>query len=175
MRVGDKGGANGANTKQKRARILGYCSLNSVPDIVIAFVASSIFAMGWVGFFGILIGLQVLYLLLWIKRIAWAWLIFWISARRKMTESLENFLYQQRFPRPPEYVGGIDDYFDKIAKDNGVSPLMRVKAATELGSLGGIGISGNALMLMQLRIAYEAALEKYELRFPPREPEDHED
>jgi hypothetical protein len=85
-----------------------------------------------------------------------------------------NFLYQNRFPRPPEYVNGIDDYFSKIANDNKIAPPMRVKAATELGSLAGLSISGNGLYLMQLRIAYKAALEKYELRFPPRQSEEQE-
>jgi hypothetical protein len=147
-------------------------ALNSIPDVAVAWVASDYFAIGPFGFLAVLFGLQLLYFFIWMKRIAWAWLIFWLSARRKMTDHLENFLYQQRFPRPPEYISGIDDYFAKVANDNKIAPPLRVKAATELGSLAGLAISGNALYLMQLRIAYETALEKYELRFPPRPPEE---
>jgi len=89
-------------------------------------------------------------LLLWLKRIAWGWFLYWISSRRKMTAHLENFLYQQRFPQPPHFVTGIDDYLAKIANDNRVSPPMRVKAATKLGLLAGIKTSGNMLYAMQL-------------------------
>jgi len=147
-------------------------AINSIPDVVIAWIASDYFAIGPVGFLGVFFGLQLLYFALWIKRLSWAWLVFWLLNRRKSIEHIENFLYQNRFPRPPEYINGIDDYLSKIANDGKTAPPMRVKAASELGSLAGISLSGNGIFLMQLRIAYEAALSKYELRFPPRQPEE---
>jgi hypothetical protein len=61
-------------------------AINSIPDVAIAWIASDYLAIGAVGFLGVLFGIQLLYFVIWIKRIAWAWLIFWISARRKSIE-----------------------------------------------------------------------------------------
>ena len=44
-----------------------------------------------------------------------------------------------------------------------------MKAAIELGTLAGVRMSGNALYAMQLVMAFEAALELYARRFPPRQ------
>ena len=158
-------------SKQERS-MWASAALNSVPDIAIAWIASDYFGIGPIGFVAAFFGLQILYTLLWLKRIAWSWLLYWIAERKKMTEHLENFLYQQRFPQPPDFVTGIDDYLAKIANDNRGSPPLRVKAATELGVLAGIRAGGNLLYTMQLSMAYEGALEKYSLRFPPREYDD---
>src|SRR2546429_6055591 len=87
-------------SKQERS-MWANAAINSIPDIAIAWIASDYFEIGPIGFVAVFFGLQCLYLLLWLKRIAWAWLLYWISGRRKMTAHLENFLYQQRFPQPP--------------------------------------------------------------------------
>lgn len=100
---------------------LGPCA-KKTRATAIAWIASHYFGIGPIGFVAFF-ALQCLYLLLWLKRIAWAWLLFCVSGRRKMIAHLEDFLYQQRFPRPPDFITGIDDYFAKIANDNKASPL----------------------------------------------------
>jgi hypothetical protein len=91
-----------------------------------------------------------------------------------MTPLLEDYLYKQRFPRPPDFIGGIDDYFAGVADDSKVHPQIRAKAAVELGTLAGIKAAGNYLMFMQLTMCYERALQNYERRFAPREPADEQ-
>jgi hypothetical protein len=69
--------------------------------------------------FVVLIGLQCLYLALWVKVFVWGWLVFWISGRRKMSAQMENFLVQNRFPRPPKFV---DDTRPIAAVNNRTNP-----------------------------------------------------
>jgi hypothetical protein len=155
--------------KKKQERGFWFAAtLNSVPDVLIAAAAAAYFAIGIGGFFAIYFSFQALYLALWLKRIAWAWFLYAVWSKRKMVDGLEEALYQKRFPRPPEYVADIDEYMSQIADDVRAPPELRVKAAVELGTLAGVRMSGNALYAMQLGMAFEAALELYARRFPPR-------
>jgi hypothetical protein len=71
----------------------------------------------------------------------------------------------------------IDEYFAQIADDNRAPPALRVKAAIERGTLAGVRMSDNALYAMQIGTAFEAALQLYAGRFPPRQepPQDYAD
>jgi hypothetical protein len=158
--------------KQQERSFWGAILINSIPDVAIAWLASAFFNGGLGGFLIVYFGLQALYLALWLKRIAWGWLLFWLSGRSKMTAHIESYLTQQRFPCPPEFIGDVDDYLSGVADDSKVHPQVRVKAATELGVIAGIRAAGNLLYAMQLSIAFESALQSYSRRFPPREPRD---
>jgi hypothetical protein len=163
--------------KQQERGLIAATLINCIPDVAIAWIASNYFsggkdvAIGAVFFF---LGLQAVYFAVWLRRIVWSWLLFWMSSRRKITAHLEDFLHKQRFPCPPEIIGGVDDYLAGIADNSKVSPQVRVKAAPELGVLAGIRAAGNWLYAMQLGIAYESALQNYERRFAPREPSDEQ-
>ncbi|MET4031191.1 hypothetical protein ABIB94_004262 [Bradyrhizobium sp. JR7.2] len=163
--------------KQQERGFIGALLINCIPDVVIAWAASSFFngdrdvAANAVLIF---LALQVIYFAVWLRRIVWGWLLYWVSNRRKMTEHLEDFLHKQRFPCPPEVIGGVDDYLAGVADNSKVSAQVRLKAATELGVLAGIRAAGNGLYAMQLAMAYERALQSYERRFAPREPNDEQ-
>jgi hypothetical protein len=51
--------------------ILGFA-----PDVLISGVAAHVTESGLIGFFAVLVGLQVLYFLVWVKKVIWAWLLF---------------------------------------------------------------------------------------------------
>jgi hypothetical protein len=155
-------------SKQKRGMIASGL-LGLIPDILVSSAVSYFFDFGVPGVFGIIIGLQFVYFAIWLKNMAWGWLVFWVSGRRKMASHLEDYLYKNRFPQPPEFVGGIDDYFSQVANDQTVNCALRVKAAVELGTLAGIKTAGRILFGLQLHLAYEDALEAYSRRFPPRD------
>ena len=153
-------------SKQERSFIANSLR-NLIPDILVAWAGAYLFNLGGPGFLGILIGLQCLYLVLWLKTFIWMWLLFWLSGRKKLASHLEDFLYKNRFPQPPEFVGGIDDYLAQVADDQKVQCAVRVKAAIELGTMAGIKTAGRYSMGMQLHLAFEDALEQYSRRFPP--------
>jgi hypothetical protein len=85
-----------------------------------------------------------------------------------MAAGFEEYLYQNRFTRPLEFVAGIDDYFLQVANNDRLDCALRVKAAVELGSLNGLKASGRFFHGTQVHLAFEDALERYASRFPPR-------
>jgi hypothetical protein len=102
--------------------------------------------------------------------------MFWISGRRKMSAHMEGFLAQNRFPRPPKYVDGIQDYLSQVANDKKEMGPIRVAAAVEVGTLNGVKLAGRYSLGLQLQLAFEDALERYSKRFPPiPEPEQDAD
>ena len=115
-------------------------------------------------------GLQYVYFLIWAKNSLWMWLMYWVSGRRKITDHIEDYLVKNRFPVPPEYVGGIDDYLDQVASGKQYDCSTRVKAAIELGTLKAFGSVGRIQLGLQLHLAYEDALQRYAKRFPPPPP-----
>ena len=110
-------------------------ALSAVPDVLIAWAAMRLMDGGVEVFFGTLIALQAVYLALWIKRSAWSWLLFWLTNRSMMSGHIEEVLAQQRFPRPPDFISGPDEYYSGIVDDESVKNSIRLKAAQELGTL----------------------------------------
>jgi len=155
-------------SKQERG-VLANGLRNFIPDILLAWAGAYLFDIGFLGFIGILIALQCIYFVIWLKTFLWGWFLFWFSGRKKMANHLEDYVYKNRFPQPPEFVGDIDDYFSEVANDQRVQCALRVKAAIELGTMAGIKTAGRISMGMQLHFAYEDALEEYSRRFPPRD------
>jgi len=88
-------------SKQERSFIANSLR-NLVPDILIAWAGAFYFDVGVLGFFGIIVGLQCLYFLIWLKTFLWIWLLFWVSGRKKMAHLIEDSapLHTACFPTP---------------------------------------------------------------------------
>jgi hypothetical protein len=119
------------------------------------------------GFIGVIVGLLCLYILIWVKNSLWMWLMYWVSSRRKMSAHVEDYLVQNSFPAPPQYVSDIDDYLGQIANGEQYDCPTRVKAAIEAGTLAGVRLAGRIQFGLQLKFAFEDALMRYARRFPP--------
>jgi hypothetical protein len=80
-------------SKQERGLIANSLR-NFIPDVLVGWAGAYLFNLGFPGFLGILVGLQCLYLALWLKTFIWIWLLFWLSGRKKLANHLEDFLYK---------------------------------------------------------------------------------
>jgi hypothetical protein len=160
--------------KQVERKIWMNGLLALIPDAIIAWIAAAYTDSGIFGFVLTLIGLQCVYFLIWAKNSLWMWLVYWVSGRQRLTAHLEDYLVKNRFPPPPEFVGGIDDYLEQVANGQYDCPT-RVKAAIELGTLKGFGGAGRIQLGLQTHLAYEDALQRYARRFPPPPPGDDDD
>jgi hypothetical protein len=143
--------------------------LSAVPDLLVSWAAMKIVDGGAEVFFITLIGLQVVYLALWIKRTTWSWLLFWITNRSMMSNHIEEVLTQQRFPKPPDFISGPDAYYQDIVENESEETSLRLKAANELGTLAGISGAGQHQLAIQLRMATEDAIQRYAKRAPKRD------
>jgi hypothetical protein len=169
------GGKYGRHSKQGKSQNRDQCGAGVHSRHSSCMDRDGVDRHGWTGFFVVLIGLQCVYLILWIKVFAWSWLIFWISGRRKMSAHMESFLMENRFPRPPKYVDGIQDYLSRVANDKTEVGPTRVAAAVEVGTFNGVKLAGKYSLALQLQLAFEDALEKYAKQFPPPQEPDEDD
>jgi hypothetical protein len=140
-----------------------------IPDAIIAWIAATYTESGIFGFILTLIGLWCVYLLIWAKNSLWAWLMYWVSGRRQMTDRMEDYLVKNRFPPPPEFVT-MNEYLDQIANSEKYDWQTRVKAAIEVGTFNGLTLAGRVQFSLQLHLASADALQRYAKRFPPPPP-----
>jgi len=154
-------------SKQKRNLISGSV-LSIVPDTLIALVAASWTDSRLLGFVVTLVGLQVLYLLIWVKNAIWGWLLFWMRGRKQMTAHLLDYLRSNSYPEPDEYQDDAESYFQSIASNEQLSVDLRMKASAELGSFNALRLAGRMGFLLQTFLACEDAIQQYKASFPPR-------
>ncbi len=149
--------------------------LGLTPDLLVAWAISYFTSSGWVGFFFALVGLQCLYLAIWTKNSLWSWFFFWISGRRKMATVIEDFLVENRFPAPPQYLNDADDYLNQVVNNEQFDCKLRIKAALELGTINGFRTGGRMQLGLQLFFAFEDALTRYARRVGYRKEEGDEE
>ena len=143
-------------------------ALAFIPDLLVAWAVMKYLDGGAETFFFTLIALQAVYFALWIKRSVSSWLLFWLTNRSFMSSHVEDFLVQEDFPRPPDYMSGPDEYFSGIADDEAQDCGIRIKAARELATIVGVTIAQQHQLAIQLRMATEDAIQRYAKR--PRPP-----
>lgn len=144
-------------------------ALSVIPDLLIAWAVMKYFDSGWEAFLGTLVGLQVVYFALWIKRTIWSWTLFTLTNRAFMSGHVEDVLARDGYPKPPDFISGPDDYYREIVDNENEDPQIRIKASFELGTLAGITVAGQHQLAIQLRMAMEDALQRYAKR-PPAVP-----
>jgi hypothetical protein len=136
--------------------------LNSIPDVLIAGVAAIITGTGWIGFFIVLIGLQCVYFLIWLKKTLWSWVVFRLYERHKRAERLEDYLVRERFPPPPEYVNGMNWYLSDIRDSKANDFDLRLKADNLMNLREPVGLQEG----LQAHYVLEDAFQRYARRFP---------
>lgn len=136
-------------------------TLNLIPDLVIAFIISKSLSAGFLGFILIFFSIQLLYLLIWIKQSIWNWLIFFISWRKKLKNSILDSLNENNFPNPGTHENSIDSYLNSVVENKEVPIETRLKAATQLGALNSFIGQGNIQNYIRISMACEDAVEQY--------------
>lgn len=135
--------------------------LGLIPDTLIAIGLTAIFDGGVLGFLGIIVGIQLLYLTIWLKDTAWSWIVFASLGRKQLSALLHDHLAARKFPEPSDYQRSIEGYFGDIASDADEQVDVRLAAAAELGALSYPASQGRLQESIRTSIAYEDALTAY--------------
>lgn len=134
-----------------------------VPDVFIGIAVSYFTSSGLVGVFATVVGLQILYVAIWIKNTAWGWVIFRISSdREELGLAMLDFLNTNRFPEPDEYFRDVRTYFQSVINNPELPAEQRVRAAVELTAAQSMAKFGGGLRLQK---AWNEAIEKYRFNF----------
>jgi hypothetical protein len=144
-------------SRTKRAYFMGML-LGLVPDAVLACLLAAFFDGGVAGFVLAFLGLQLAYLILWVKASVWAWLLFSIGGRKRTAGALFDVLAKQGFPEPDEYHHSADSYFMAIADNNDAPIPLRLAAMSNATTFFLLGQEGRFQDSLRLSMAYEDAL-----------------
>lgn len=136
--------------------------LTFAPDVAIAFVFGIFSNKGFIGtFIFALLCLFVLNFMIWAKNAIWSWIIFIWMRREDMRQRILDFLIENKFPEPEDYVESVEAYFVSIADNASLSTNLRMAAASEVGSLNYAKETGKIHEYMRLCSMMEDALAAY--------------
>lgn len=138
--------------------------LNSVPDLLIAGAITIALDGGLLWFLGVLLGLQLVYLTLWLKHTIWCWFLYVARDKRRITRFLVDFLATNRFPVPDAQVRSAETYLDEVAGNETIDVRTRLLAAAELGAMRYLQSSLRFQEYFRLSMMYDEAIEKYSRR-----------
>ena len=142
-----------------------FAVLGLVPDVALGLLVAGISDSGVLGVLFTVVGLQILYALIWIKNSVWRWIVFRFVGRKQIAAHFLSYLVDNKFPEPAEYERSVQGYLNSVA-DNEASPIdVRLKAAAMIGMIGARPLIGGMQHAMQLSMAQEDALLQFrELR-----------
>lgn len=139
--------------------------LGMTPDILIAVAVAVYNDKGIAAFFLVLIGLQVIYFLIWIKNTIWSWVFYKFRGRKLISDFVLDYLKTNRYPEPDDYLKSPEEYFSSVAQSDSIPIELRLKAAAELGSLNYPIANREIQNSMRLSMAFEDAIENYKKTF----------
>jgi hypothetical protein len=150
--------------------------LAAIPDVLIAIVVANITEIGVPAFFFTLIGLQIIYFVLWLKRFIFSWLYFWLFSRKSMTAVMLDYLKEQRYPRPKLGLD-YDDYLSGVVADKALPMKLKLDAAALAAQLSMTKTIGKMSTFLQMAMALDDALTNYrrEFKIQPPEVDEEED
>ena len=141
------------------------CALGMIPDLLIAAIAAVYANGGVVAFVLVLVGLQILYFGIWLKNTIWAWILYKYKGRKQIRDFVLDYLKRNKYPEPDDYLKSPDEYFASVAGNESLSIDLRLKAASEAGSLNCLIADQQIQNFMRLSMAMEDAIEEYKRGF----------
>lgn len=135
--------------------------LNSTPDLAIAAVIALIADEGFLLFFGVLIGLQAVYFVIWLKKSIWIWISYAVRDRKLLEQRVLDMLIENKFPKPPELLSDVENYLNEVAGETTADDAIRLTAAAEWGGIQYALKTMRFQEYFRLTMVYEAAIEEY--------------
>jgi hypothetical protein len=136
-----------------------------IPDALIGIGVAYFTDSGLIGMVGTVIGLQLLYFLIWLKSFLLRLLLLWLTGRKKLVSYYSDLLTFNRFPEPGDYLRDADVYFANTMDDKSLPCALRMKAAIELASIDAAKRLGFGLLTISMHMAAEDAIEQYKRTF----------
>lgn len=135
--------------------------LGLTPDTAISIGIAYFTDSGALGFMFSMIGLQCLYLFIWLKDTIWKWLFFKLRGKKLMVQHIEKILKSSNFPAPDDYEKSVDSYLNNIIENDELETVIRIKAAAEIGAMNYPLAYQRIQERIRINMAYEEALENY--------------
>jgi hypothetical protein len=141
-----------------------------LPDALIAIAVAWWLNGGFPEFAEVLIGVKVVYVVIWIKDALWTWIIFTMHYRKVMADALFATLQKQHFPKPDIKPGGFIDpgeYLASVTLDHRLPCELRLCAQRENSTLNTIKMMNGFVPTWKTLAAWDDALKRYSGTFLP--------
>jgi hypothetical protein len=135
--------------------------LGLIPDVIIAVIVTRILG-GYAGtLILVLMGLQFLYFLVWLRKTIWGWITFSVFGRKHLATALADYLTTNGYPEPENYERSAEEYFNRIAADELTPVALRLKAVGQAAALQVPSSIGQYQYALRAAMAYEDAILAY--------------
>jgi hypothetical protein len=131
-----------------------------IPDALIAWAAMKATDGGAGTFWGVLIGIQVVVLLFWVKRALWAWVVWRAWGRDRTIGRTVMLLERSGIPKPDSASLDAETYLEHV-KNNSAQPVEARIAAAEAQMAIAVGGLHGVVSAVRTRDAWNAALAKW--------------
>jgi hypothetical protein len=148
---------------------------NFVPDLLVAaIIAYALYGRWWLSkadggrwwiFIIVYFGLQVVYLLIWLKNTIWGRGMFYLLRRREARQHFLSIFREKSFPEPDDIIVDGDDYFREVIENKAAPDEARVEAAGIMGALAYLRGGGQMQQSMWLLMILEDAIQLYKATF----------
>ena len=115
-------------------RMASMMVIGAIPEVLFSYIAARYMNEGMIWMVFIYLGIQSLYLAVWIVRSIVAWLYFFAIGRKKNSKHLCDFLIEAKFPPPTDPDYSAKGYLRDIVGNKKLDVDMRIRSAYELGS-----------------------------------------
>jgi hypothetical protein len=140
--------------------------LNTIPDLVVAAIITHFVDTGWWTFGAAYFGLQLLYLLIWLKNTIWDWGLFYLIERKRMARRFLSVFKEKEFPEPEKFIEDGKDYFRQVSKNKDASENARIEAAGAVAIMDYLKATRQTQQCTRCFMASEDAIELYRAAFP---------
>lgn len=151
--------------KNYKRIVWGSFFTSLIPDLFIALVASLIIQKGLLGFLAIFGGLQLLYIVIWIKNSVWGWIVFWMWGKKARAKMYLDLLQENEFPEPDYEDTPLLTYFGDIAEADDASTDMRMAAAGVIAGHHRRAAAGEMQTGLQEVLVWQSAIKQYKGTF----------
>lgn len=155
-------------SRESRAMWRNFC-MSLIPEAVFSAIITMIVDENWGVFFAIFLGLQVVYLAIWVKNSIWLWTLFHFGGRAAAADIVFHYLKKNALPMPLDRERSATDYLERAMFNDDLEPRVRIAAAHEHGVIEGAHALGQVQVAMRMRMAYEDGMEKYQKYAPASE------
>lgn len=163
--------------RQRRRKALVNIAAGFLIDLAIA--AAVLLAIGSDDFlkhlFYIVLGINGIYLLVWLRMQILPWLGYLVSGRKALTAAYLDLFRENGFPKPKPTDRDGSDYLNAVVDDPDSSVDTRVFAGHVLGEMNTFLSMGIVSEYVKINIAIERALRAYRERFADGEEVQQDD
>lgn len=137
--------------------------LGLIPELAISYLGMKLLNEGWIAFWIIFFGIQIIHLLRWGYKSLASWILFYFGLKSKITEGIYSDLVKNKFPNPKGYLHNVlsKDYFNDVASDSEIAIDTRLMAKEIVTILENFQKRGEFQDSIQWDKAAEAALKRY--------------